>query len=383
MRIAGLIALSYLVVMACTSYGAGAEGESRGLTKSLRARNGGTLQVRVEAGDITVDTREENEVSVTVDEANDELLNHLTLSSKRDLVRISWQDGWAAPGAQFTICVPPRFNVDLSTMMGTIRVMDKITGSVKASTSAGDLVFADVTGDIDAKTAGGDIRIGRVQGNATLRTAGGTIEASAATGELDAESSGGDIRLGDIGKSLRARTGGGNISVGNVGAEAVITSSGGSVEVGGVGRKSRISTEGGDIQLRGSEDDLSATTEGGDIVLNNVIGSINAITAGGDVQVELIPRGRGKSRLTSADGNVWLYLPQDARATIEALIHVRGSRQKPGHKFEIRSDFKSETYQHNDIERAIKARYILNGGGETISLETMNADIEILKSKKK
>jgi DUF4097 and DUF4098 domain-containing protein YvlB len=382
MKLFRLIAILSLFATASTSSGRAAEGNKGESVKSVPARSGGTLEVRLEAGDVTVHTRERNEVSLTVEEPNEEGLNDLTLNNKGDIVEISWHEGWSAPGRELTICVPPRFNLDLGTMMGTIRVKDKITGSVRASTSAGDLLFTDVSGNIDVRTAGGDIRTGRIQGNGTLKTAGGIIEATAATGNLRAESSGGDIRIGDVGKSLHARTGGGNISVGNVGAEAAITSSGGSVKVGKVGGKSRISTEGGDIQLQGSEDELSATTEGGDIVLDNVIGSINAITAGGDVQVDLIPRGRGKSRLSSADGNVWLYLPSDARATIEALIRVQGSPRKSGHKFEIRSDFKSESYQQSDIERAIKARYILNGGGETITLETMNADIEILKSKK-
>ena len=78
-----------------------------------------------------------------------------------------------------------------------------------------------------------------------------------------------------------------------------------------------------------------------------------------------------------------LFIPENAKATIEATIRLRdnenwGSSSRKS-KYEVRSDFKAESYQKDDDRQEIRARYLLNGGGETITLETVNGFIDIKK----
>jgi hypothetical protein len=48
-------------------------------------------------------------------------------------------------------------------------------------------------------------------------------------------------------------------------------------------------------------------------------------------------------------------------------------------EYDIMSDFKAESKDKN--KRGIRAKFVLNGGGPRIELETMHGDIEIRKSR--
>ena len=106
---------------------------------------------------------------------------------------------------------------------------------------------------------------------------------------------------------------------------------------------------------------------------------MDARTSGGDIQAELTPTGQGKSRLSSSNGTIRLFLPATARATIVARIRIQGWWRTERDAYEVRSDFKEESSQRNEDEREIESKYVLNGGGESITLETVNSDIEIRK----
>ncbi len=119
-------------------------------------------------------------------------------------------------------------------------------------------------------------------------------------------------------------------------------------------------------------------TAGGDIRLENVFGSMQANTAGGNIVAELTPSGNGTSALSTAGGDVKIVLPENAKATIEAKIKLRGGWFESKKKYDVHSDFKFDSYDKQEDE--INARYVLNGGGETITLETVNGNIEIRKT---
>jgi hypothetical protein len=93
------------------------------------------------------------------------------------------------------------------------------------------------------------------------------------------------------------------------------------------------------------------------------------------VQAQLRPSGKGRSRLSSSGGDVILYLPANAKATIDALIDIRGRWEED--EYQIISDFKSQSYNKDPDSKEVHATYVLNGGGESIWLETVNGNIQI------
>jgi DUF4097 and DUF4098 domain-containing protein YvlB len=348
-------------------------------SKSFNVGKGGTLEVSLSDCDIRVTTWEKNEVSVSFVVSDEE--DDVQMSQQGNTVRITDRGGWS-DAERFEISVPSQFHLHLETTSGDIAVRGKLTGNITAQTSAGNVRVGDVEGTVEMRTSGGDVRAGKIVGNGTLITSGGEIGVASATGELELKSSGGNISVGNVGKSLRAKTAGGDILIGDVGGEASVSTAGGNVHVGKVSGRANLSTSGGDIELHGGTGVIKASTSGGNVALANIAGSVEAKTSGGDIIAELTPSGKGKSRLSSAAGMIRLSLPENAKATIVARIRIQGRWRAQKYEYTVRSDFKEESSTRNDDERLIESRFVLNGGGEDITLETVNSDIEIRKLKK-
>lgn len=357
-------------------------------TKSFNVSKGGTLEVRVDGGDIKINVWEKNEVLVRAEGIDDDDLDRLKMKQSGNDVVVEFRNrggwgGWGGSHLRFDISVPSQYNADLHTAGGDIDVRGAVNGTIKGSTSGGDVSVENVKGGkVDLSTSGGDMRTGDVQGDVSLRTSGGNIEMGVVSGEASVSTSGGDISVKSVGKSLRANTSGGNIEIGDVGGEAKVSTSGGDIKVRKVSGSATISTSGGNIELDGASGTVKASTSGGDISLQNITGSISASTAGGNVEAELRPSGKGKSRLSSAGGDIVLAIPEDAKATIEATIRIQGRWSSRREDYKVRSDFKADSYEQNDEDREIRATYKLNGGGELIELTTVNSDITVKKARK-
>lgn len=354
-------------------------------SNSFAVSKGGHLEVAVGEGDIRIIPWDKNEVFVKARGIDQEDFDGLKWSLKGNTVvirnRNSSEWGWSSSSSRvrYEINVPASFNLDLGTSSGEIDIQGAIVGSVRAATSSGDVLLGKVTGSVDLSTSGGDVRSGDIDGALQMKTSGGDIKAGNVTGEVDLSTSGGNIRIGTVKKGLRARTSGGDIMVGDVGSAVSLVTSGGNIDVGKVAGGADLNTAGGDIELGGAAGAVTAKTAGGDLHLYGIRGSVQAKTAGGDVIVELTPDGKAKSRLASAGGNITLYVPEQATATVTARIRVQGSWRRNREEYRIRSDFKGDESTARDDDRAITGSYELNGGGETISLETVNADIQIRK----
>jgi hypothetical protein len=352
-------------------------------SKTFNVTKGGTIEVSTSVGDIRISTWEKNEVDVTVEGLDDEDLKNVKMTQSGNVVRVSyrsrWSD-WSGSGhIRFDINIPSQFNLDLSTSGGDLEVKGGLTGKIDGSTSGGSIKLGNVfAGPIDVSTSGGDISTGKLEGEGHLKTAGGDIHVGAVNGSLYANTAGGNIQVETVTKTLEAKTAGGDINIGDVGGEARVSTSGGDVNVGKVSGKATLSTSGGDIELNGASGKVSARTSGGDLRLQGITGSIDAKTSGGGVEAELIPSGKGGSRLSSAGGDVRLYIDEKSKATIEATIRLDGWGWKKS-RYVVKSDFPKETYETDEDGGEIRAVYKLNGGGELIELSTSNSNIEIHK----
>ena len=77
------------------------------------------------------------------------------------------------------------------------------------------------------------------------------------------------------------------------------------------------------------------------------------------LNAELRPTGSGRSRLATAGGDVTLFIPENAKATIEARIRIRGHWKDSKAEYSVISDFKSTSYVTDDDMREIRATYVL------------------------
>jgi len=145
--------------------------------------------------------------------------------------------------------------------------------------------------NVDVSTSGGDIKLGGVNGTAKLHTSGGDVWAERVEGNLDVSTSGGDISLICGGTEIVAHTSGGDINLDYFGPNLGID----------------LSTSGGDIQVKLPSDfnaSMELSTSGGDVscnlTMNNttklsdhkILADLNnggmdfsARTSGGDIDV--------------------------------------------------------------------------------------------------
>jgi DUF4097 and DUF4098 domain-containing protein YvlB len=374
-----------LVLVAMLS-GVSAVAERMSKSESFTVKKGGQLVVDAEnvSADIHIKVWSKSEVLVKVDGISEEDLEDLEMKQEGNTVYVEFygRRDWHRRGrhARFIITVPSQFDLDLATSGGDISVDDKLTGNVDAATSGGDITIDQVDGGVELATSGGDISARAISGDAEVATSGGDIEVDEVKGSLSAATSGGDIEVGNIGEDLSAKTAGGDIIIGDVGGDVDAATAGGDVEVGRVQGTADLRTAGGDIEVQAATGDIGARTAGGDIVLSAIEGSVDAETAGGDIEVELTPAGKRGSVLETKGGDIVLYLPSNAKVTIEAEIRLHhGGYDDDYDEYDIISDFKAESKDKD--KRGIRAKYVLNGGGPRIELETMHGDIEIRKAR--
>jgi DUF4097 and DUF4098 domain-containing protein YvlB len=361
---------------------ADAVGKTTPVTESFKVKKGGDLVVDVENAGATVEVKvwSKLEVTVTAHGIRESDLEDLEIAMDGNTVNVFFNPGWGGDGhgrVRFSISVPSQFNLGIGTSGGDVEVTGNIEGTVEAGTAGGDIEVADVKGELQLRTAGGDVTAGDVDGDADLKTAGGDIEVGDVKGILTAKTAGGDIEAGEVTKDLDAKTAGGDITCDGVGGEADVETAGGDIELGIVKSEVSAKTAGGDVVIMGGTGSVTAKTSGGDIRLSDIVGFVNAATAGGDIYVELDPSNASGSDMETKGGDVELYLPANAKVTIEAQIRLRDWDHRDSDEYDIRSDFKAE--EHERTDRMVKARYVINGGGKVINLETVNGNIEIRK----
>lgn len=248
-----------------------AAAEARTEQQTFNVREGGMLAVDTDRGSIKVATHNRSQVRVDIqisgskadrfDVAFNQDGNRITVRGDYD-GGISW--GWGNQlKVEFKITVPERFDVELRTSGGSIRVED-LAGEVFAKTSGGSLYFGDIQGSVKGKTSGGSV----------------TLEGS--RGDADVHTSGGSIRIGDVDGRVLANTSGGSIHI---------------------------------DQARG---DVEASTSGGSIRVDEVQGSVRASTSGGSIQAFISQQPTGDCRLTTSGGRVEVRLAEGISVDIDA-----------------------------------------------------------------
>jgi DUF4097 and DUF4098 domain-containing protein YvlB len=371
-----------LMIPALVVGGARADNNARkSVQKTFDVSRGGGLELVVAYGDVSLKTWKKDQVVVEalgLDESDEGLVIEKSGQTVMVEYRPRHDERWRGGhmNIRFLVSLPAEFDVEAGTSGGDMEIDGAIKGLIIMSTSGGDIEVDDVDGHVELSTSGGDVVAGDVRGDVEVSTSGGDIEVGSVKGELEAATAGGDIRVHDVEEGLDASTAGGDIEVGNVGGRADVSTAGGDIGLGMVSGSVRAKTAGGDIELESADGEVEVSTAGGDLDLHGVTGSVDGETAGGDIIAELNPARDGHSSLETQGGDVILRVPEDARATIEARIRLRGDWGEDG-DYDILSDFEPDEYDKGN--RQIMATFELNGGGHRIQLETINGFIEVRK----
>jgi len=349
-------------------------------TQSFNVKKGGQLELRADAGSVTVRGWDKDEVFVRAQSLNEEQLKSVTMSEGggKVLVEFRW-NGRDVKDMQFDISVPTSFNIDVRTAGGELVVQSPLSGTLKGNTAGGSIKLGNLGGTIQMETAGGEISSGDIFGDITIRTAGGDIDLKSASGVAIISTAGGGIKVGSVGKSLQASTAGGDMDIGKVSGDLSASTAGGSIKVKSAHGEISLNTAGGNLELTSGSGKVSANTSAGNMTFGEIEGSVNARTAAGDITVFLNPSVGDQSSLATSAGSIVLTVPPAAKVTISARSRGpftgRGDTDNP----QIHSDYPL-TFPGGGHGEG-QGEVVLNGGGHRIQLETMIGSIEIKKPK--
>lgn len=189
------------------------------------------------------------------------------------------------------VMVPKKYNADLETSGGNLKVSD-ITGGFKLNTSGGNITLDNNNGKLHAETSGGNIKLTNHKGEMDISTSGGNIHCNGLIGDLKAETSGGNVDIQLTDGKLFTETSGGNIYIDytgvNKGLEA--ETSGGTIKVklpSDFKAKAHLETGGGTVRNHFSNvKDFKVTESEVDCELNGGGNVLRLESSGGDVVVE-------------------------------------------------------------------------------------------------
>jgi len=347
------------------------------LLKIFPASAGENLEIDIDPGNIKVSTWDKNKVSIEVEFQKKYELEIFEAKKIGNTIKFEMKldCGWNNK-IKVKVKAPSKFNFDLKTTGGYIKIQDAIRGKLLATTEGGNIRFNDVYGKVDVSTNGGNIKGKNVEGNVKLQTNGGNISIENVNkGKTNIETFGGNIRIGNVASDLVAKTHGGHISIENVGGNAEVVTLGGHITMDKVSGSVYMKSNGGHLNLKSATGNVIAKTLGGHIKLKDISGSITASTKGGNIYAILSPKLNTESILETSSGNIELRIPGSAKTTIDVSVENQDI-DEDGNDF-IKSDFPSLHFDVDDGE--IDAIYILNGGGSKVLLDCSNGKVKIRK----
>ncbi len=345
-------------------------------TESFKVSKGGTLNVEISGGDLKVKTGNDNEVKISYE---DDEYNGITIYQDGNNITIR-SDNYI----DFTITVPSEFNLSLSTSGGDIKVLNNVKGKIKINTAGGDIGLKEVSGELTAATSGGDITCGNIKGDVKLSSGGGDVTVGKVEGECKLSTGGGNVIVKNVSKTLNVSTGGGNVDCGNIGSDIKVVTGGGNISVDNISGVMSVTTGGGNISGSSISKGGTVLTGGGNVDLNNLSGNVTITSGAGNVMTEFVSIGNKESEILSGYGNITVYIPENAKVTIEATVKFAEGSTWTMDKKEISETIKSEFKSSTEDQRKgeYHAVYNVNGGGTKISLQTSIGYIEIKKLKR-
>ncbi|MFB0517029.1 MAG: DUF4097 domain-containing protein [Candidatus Neomarinimicrobiota bacterium] len=302
--LAGAVAMLAVLATGPVVYGAD---KNDVISRTFDVDYGGTLTVDTERGSIEVGSARGKKVTVEITRKvpfgadTEEILEDFEIEfdqsgkdvsivakSKRDWDWFDWDNHLRI---HYDITVPEKYNLDLNTAGGSIKI-------------------ADLEGNVECETSGGSLHISQIKGSIYGRTSGGSITLMGSDGTADLKTSGGGIDIGQVAGLVKAHTSGGSVQIDEAGGEVEVSTSGGSIQVNEVRGSIKASTSGGSVTATISkqpENDCTLKTSGGGVTVYLAEGikvDVNAKTSGGNVICDLPITVEGLSGRSEITGKI-------------------------------------------------------------------------------
>ena len=125
------------------------------VSKTFNIEQGGSLELNVSFGGITIVPWNKSEINITafgMEKEDEKALEIEVIGDKK--VKVDCNPKWGgSEDMHFDIKVPKKFNVNLNTKAGDITIRGKLEGDVNAKSYGGEITVGDITGNFTANTS--------------------------------------------------------------------------------------------------------------------------------------------------------------------------------------------------------------------------------------
>jgi len=344
---------------------------------TLPTTEGRRLRLKTELGNIRIFTDGSGEVAYRVlgeaepqDSRSQEFLSEFVLNTHPTSsgIRLDGQmpHRMFRGRFQFTIevHVPNRYNIESETGAGNIEAQS-VQGYLILRTGGGNITVGNVAGNLSATTSGGQITAGNIQGDGILHTGGGHIRTGRIGGAADLETDGGNIEVQGARSGVKASTSGGQIVIADMAGEIHARTDGGSVHLERISEPTNLETDG----------NAFLKNIGAPLHVSSTFGNITAWLDQSPGQVSMESAHKNKleeSQMTSGEGNIVLYIPQERAVTLDAVVN-----RDSGHRIIADASLPLRvSYQDSGAAlHTLRCQCRVNGGGELVKLNAAAGNI--------
>jgi DUF4097 and DUF4098 domain-containing protein YvlB len=172
---------------------------------------GGTLEIRLAAGSVEIDTHSEDTVAI---EASGSAACRIEGDSENTSI-VCGPRGFISlgrPSTRLRVLVPERYSLVVRTRSGSIEI-GQLEGEVEAVTINGSISLEGARGWVSLRSVAGSVRAEDIDGDLEVRAIGGSVNVFDVTGRVEAHATGGRILLDEVGGPVEARAVGGSVDV--------------------------------------------------------------------------------------------------------------------------------------------------------------------------
>ncbi len=319
---------------------------------------GDSLKVVSDRGNVTINAWDQNEIKINIQKkvvTNEQSDANRINQSTKPVITVAdnvvtlnantMAAGQHGVAADLEIFIPRKAAVEIATKRGEIVVRSR-TGSVKASTSHGDVTLEDIDGNADVNIRGGSLKASRIKGDLAL------------DGRLD------DTTVADVTGNVKL-TGDffGTTTMSKIGKNAMFKSSRTDLEMASL--PGEITLDSGDLRGTNVTGPFRLATRSKDIHLEQISGDVRVQNSNGSVEIH--PNPLGNIQVENRRGDVQLVLPAQASFNIQAHAN-RG---------DIQSDFAGLNVSNSHDQGSLSGT--VGKGGPNVEINADRGTIEIRK----
>lgn len=256
-------------------------------------------------------------------------------------------------------------NIDLDSRSRGGVYIENIKGDITVSNHYSPLEIYGVDGKVQLTNTEGNVRVERVTKPVVIDSRGSRIQVQDLQDGLKISASHKSIEISGVASTVDLESRYADVSLKQIKGNVIIRSNSGQVMADDISGGLKLTGYGSGVTVHAIEGPLEIQTTLKDVVVNDYAGSCAVSSEYASISVSSRKLARGDVRLKNQNGDVNLFLPENASFVIDAT--ARNGR--------VESDYAGLGLGRNGKMGVLKSK--VKNGGPKIVLETSNGNIRI------